>query len=371
MKPHYRSRFGFGNSDYIDAFAEKRSLFDEIAKLIESADFLKQRVAYVMTDHLIEVLLNDGLERVIHEYYENMLGPDLDGNNFNNLRRNFDDKLKFFSEELPVKANTKNSFSLLGNFKLSKEEATALGVLHRYRNDMYHREQVNRDVLGVLVRVYVGYTLDIYARFAHAGSVGGINLEEKGISDLTDGKMLNFQSAAQMLKQKIKLKDISSTELGNELVKDANARYAEILRVLYHDLPSSKEPPVQELLANQAIIINDLEFTLQDDKGYRKLLERYKTALRTQDPKGLVEIRQSIHDYQKTAAKTFQTDLSYADLLATKHEIGTIKDDSFDHILTKYYEVDQKLLRYRDRIVQGSIDFDREVQRQIDISRGK
>ena len=370
MQSHYRAKYGGDSGDAAENFAEKKFLFEEITQLAKSNDHLKQRVAYIMTDHLLEVLLNDGLERVIAEYYDNMLSPRIDGSTFNKLRMNFDAKLEFFSVEMPVKAKTGISF--VKNYQLSADEATILSILHRYRNDMYHRNQVNKDVLGVLLMIYIKHTLDVFAQFASPHGLGGPNWKKLGLTDFTENGMLYFKKAAKQLKKKLLPRTPSVKTVSMKLVSNLETRYKDLITILEEELPSSKDPKVQDVLANQVIITNDLEFSLENDRGYQKILEAMKAAFAAEDHRESAKLRSILQSYQVRALKKHTSNLSYADLLLAEQAIKALsKNNKLDEVLSGYYGIDQKLLIYGDRIIQGSIDFDREVQRQIDIARGK
>ena len=146
----------------------------EAKRLLQTGSAAQLRVAYILLDNAAEVIM-----------YRSIYPELIHNNLYANLLKQWEEILKVSDspeamahyEEvkalaIPEKKLNKieNDFSekanfLLGKAKITSDIATSLKELHRYRNEMYHRDHVRYDVLKAVTALYFDVVCALVERY--------------------------------------------------------------------------------------------------------------------------------------------------------------------------------------------------------------
>lgn len=214
-----------------------------------------------------------------------------------------------------------------------------LQKLHKYRNEMYHRDKLRREVLRPATLIYFDSActaLDSYNQQCMAYGSTPLGPE---LTRFTGGRMAGFME--QGLPQRIA---------------------AQLRREVGLDLPQVRSALAQYLDARLDEIGDGLTF-IEDNLGVPHLVPgdalRLVQANLAANPT-LEQVRGKKYPYSK------------ADMERWRNEISALKSISDKHDLVREYAAIEDAFEPLEQLVDKAVmDVDREVQLQIDIARGK
>ncbi|WP_326590247.1 hypothetical protein [Streptomyces sp. NBC_01294] len=212
-----------------------------------------------------------------------------------------------------------------------------LEKLHKYRNEMYHRDKLRREVLMPATLIYFDSActaLESYSRFMAFGSAP-LGPE---ISRFTGGGSGFMQ---QNLPQKIA---------------------AQLRREVGLDLPQVRSALAQYLDARLDEISDSLAF-IEDNLGVPQLVRgdalRLVQANLATNPT-LEQVRGKKYPYSKADMERWRNEISALESISDKHDL-----------VREYAAIEDAFEPFEQLVEKAALDVDREVQLQIDIARGK
>ncbi|MFJ7198034.1 MULTISPECIES: hypothetical protein [unclassified Streptomyces] len=240
-----------------------------------------------------------------------------------NIDRNFDAKVTF----------------LVDRGVLDPALGPILQKLHKYRNEMYHRDKLRHEVIRPATLIYFDSActaMDSYSQqyMAYGGTPLGPELTR-----FTGGRMAGFME--QNLPQKIA---------------------AQLRREVGLDLPHVRSALTQYLDARLNEISDGLTF-IEDNLGVPSLVPgdalRLVQANLAANPT-LEQVRGKKYPYSK------------ADMERWRNQIIALKSINDKHELVREYAAIEDAFEPFEQLVEKAVmDVDRELQLQIDIARGK
>ncbi|MEV6994352.1 hypothetical protein AB0N87_35055 [Streptomyces sp. NPDC093228] len=240
-----------------------------------------------------------------------------------NIDRNFDAKVAF----------------LVDRGTLDPALGPVLQKLHKYRNEMYHRDKLRREVLRPATLIYFDSACTALGSYSQQFMAYGSTPLGPELTRFTGGPMRGFLE--QNLPQKIA---------------------AQLRREVGLDLPQVRSALAQYLDARLDEIRDGLTF-IEDNLGVPQLVPGDALRLVQANLAGnptLEQVRGKTYPYSK------------ADMERWRNEIAALKAINDKHDLVREYAAIEDALEPFEQLVERAVmDVDREVQLQSDIARGK
>ncbi|MFD1086253.1 hypothetical protein [Micromonospora andamanensis] len=162
--------------DYYSAtrFDVLASQMREVKRMLREGSSTQLRVAYILLDNAAEVimyrsiypeLINNAFHANILRRWEEVVAGTDDPTaleHYEEAKRRVipPQKLNKIENDFAEKANF-----LLGRGKVTRDLATSLKELYRYRNEMYHRDHVRYDVLKAVTAIYFDVACSLLERY--------------------------------------------------------------------------------------------------------------------------------------------------------------------------------------------------------------
>ena len=139
-----------------------------------------------------------------------------------------------------------------------------------------------------------------------------------------------------------------------------------------HHLPDTKGFADSEVAFDDHVAEEDFRMKLRKDKTYTELLELRRGAQKNKCYAQSGRILTQCNEYSKNERKNFKSSFNFRKLLSIQNSVNQFNQSyARSDLLKSYYRIDQKLLIYRDLIIETSVRLDMDIQLAIDISRGK
>lgn len=325
------------------------------------------KAAFYLSDQFVETIMFRILKAQTKHDSEliAIFQPQIDQDKISEINRYYDKKIKWLCK---LKY-------------LNLDEAEKIRFIHLYRNLSYHNETENTSIFPILSSLGISNAIKLFKSYysidaseVHFGSgavslLGNYSLPTDRInyrvaSDVVahtlERKLLTKQNVEAILRSDLsyRLHWISTKReqlswLKNDVVFDIWLKTAEFFDVHPHDQFSKRVHEVNYEL-------------LKLSKGGGKIKE--EDALRLSKNKKLREIardkkiRRLLTEYkQNTSSKSIEITQKFL----------SAKFPTLPGLLSQYRELDKKIRGVELLIAVIEEDFDREVQREIDIRRGK
>lgn len=375
MNAHYRAIHKHGESgSAAKQFLEIKLLIENIVNHAKSGNNLRQKIAYITTDHLVEIILNQTLLEVKEKPYNPASGIEVDAKTFSQLEGSFNKKLDFFSVVIPkaIKQGMVSSDVPI----IEKETAEILKILHKYRNDIYHHNQINIKILKAFLSLFIIHNMKVITGFSRSDWETW-DSNNKDVVDYCEENgpspgFLNTHKAYVKLGKQLNIRKPPMGRLRNILMKDLQDRLQALIKEI-DTLPKIKDTSIKiEAYFNQQALEEGLRMRLSNDSGYLKLTKLRKKCLKQKDYTQSAQIRTKLDEYVKKIRTNFSSNYSYRDLLLTQGLIDHLGlATTMSTLLKNYYTADQKLLIYRDLTTEIATHIEQEIQLAIDMMRGK
>jgi hypothetical protein len=336
---------------------------EESKKLIDKSEAEYSRMAIVLIDNIIEILLFNYLKQAIKDDYESSWSfqPKFSNQERDAIDKHFDKKIKAIKKTGVI----------------NDDDASTLRIIHSYRNSIYHHDFHNPITVNKFAELYFVVASRLFKRIHNVGVViGGCGeewLKRYGLKI----DYINFQEASEKITSCL-LNGfyISLVSIKKIISKDLSFRINEVTFVREHELP---------WLKNDIILDSSLRVAEYFDKNpylsekYNNLLREfltYKNSSKNEDAskKWLeVKLEEKQRDEKiEKVLKNFKQTISSQTLKQSLNFLRKIKNyHKINKLLENYYLIDKNLLKLELYLNQFIEEFDREVQREIDIRRGK
>lgn len=357
-------------------FLEIKLLIENIIGHAKSGNILRQKIAYITTDHLVEIILNKTLLEIRKKPYSLASGIEMNTKKFNQLEKSFHKKLNFFSRTMPKEA--KQGIALNDVPVIEEDVADVLDILHIYRNDVYHNNQRNIRVFRVFLPLFVAYVMKVLIGFSRPDWATW-DSSNKDVADYCDKDdfgpspgSFNAHKAYRKLEGQLSIREPAMSRLKGILTQDLRDRFQELVKEV-SALPKVQDASIQtEMHFNQQVLEEDFRMKLNDDSKYLELIKLRKKHLKKKDYIQSAKIGIKLDGCMKNLRASFKSDYSYRGLLSIQSETTQLDSVATTSVLLEnYYAVDQKLLIYKDLVTEINIRIEQEIQLAIDMARGK
>jgi hypothetical protein len=325
--------------------------------LLNSGSPVDAKVAIILLDNLADSLM---YRRCLQEFEEDSELALIRRPRFTLAKRT--EALR----EFKAKVNLLNSIGFLSN-----EDATVLKIGHSYRNAAYHRDAHNPRVTNELGRLLFAAVSRLFKSY-YANGVSSSGFAPEGwLSNYgLRPDFINFTAVSTLIAGKL-MEGISITleEAREVFQQDVTLRVKEIEDEI-KKLPISTDADLDEGLKRAEFSehhpreqfseeLRELNYRITADKGESVDAKEYMAAQSLADRRMKKELKKFV---PVSSARLLKKLKSSTTLKTARHVPG---------LLAAYQDLDSKLTRFEDSVEQISIAFDRVIQREIDLRRGK
>jgi len=351
-------------------------------ELITSGTVRELRLAVILLDHLVEVMLQRRLDYQIEQGDAHWIvrGRHYSGRERKGMRRVFDAKLDAILEY-------RDGINGLPQM-LTASDVAILSISHAYRNDIYHRDTHNATLLPLLARLQLGAVSRTFARSFHRNvrSWGGRarefrqRLAELGFDLAGEDDSFNAWEMAELCARTVTAgNNVKATDLRKALKADVAERQrleTEVLRAL-----STAGFP--DDLLQRALFETELQAAHgEDDELFRltdelaslekQQVDRYRQGLSNDD--SLTRERDKLLESRNRRTAALE-----ANFVASAFD-DTVRQALLDRfqratkvpeILTAYRELDKQLRRTEECLLTVASEWERHLEMESDRLRGK
>ena len=369
--------------DSIDRFILFIEQLELGIELLKDQRVSRQRMALVALDNLAEVLLTEFAEG---RFLMSDEGTMLLARTFTAAQR--EKIMRDFGKKVSLAARVEDFLSprhpvpLLDDF-----DASILRVAHRYRNDLYHAGRHNSALLGSLNRLYAQAVGRAFVRSLPEGWVmgGGIASRLSQLDrfawrdpDSSRDSIAPHEAATRIVAELVRGLEVNREELKNQLADDVHERTA----IIDRDLDERRGEGLSEQTLKALIEAAQLWATNRGDETLIRLQEeRWSLLEKGMEQNELSEeLRQLItkNDLAQIARRTeLEKNFTYVLTLESHTEWRREGDalraarGGIQSILERFRNIDEKLSQMEGAVDWMIMTWDRHVQLEIDIARGK
>ncbi|MFH1190272.1 MAG: hypothetical protein V1682_06230 [Candidatus Omnitrophota bacterium] len=327
---------------------------EECKKLILDGDVTSLRMAFVLLDNAIEILMYRRIKSTLsfNEYWiraDEASKAYMPKEEYEKWRKDkkivtpkrvklldkfFDEKTKFLSEDRSY---------------MTKGMASTLRSLHKYRNEIYHNDSVRRDTIKASTILLFEIACDLLVKL-HPGSTSYYSSKP----DCNDRKVF-FDRYKTASNQNGMLKDRGLSIIKKSLRKG--------ISIGIDDLRIALQRTMYDRI-NESI--ENIDFIMRD--GWR-----FKTRQKTLKMIQLVHSGTLIGpvDYKKPL-KEFNAKFTMNNILLWKRQVKNLSRAKTSIRLFKdFAEIEAGFEELESILTDAAVGLDREIQHQIDMARGK
>ena len=339
---------------------------EESRRLIGKKEAEHSRMAIILTDNVIEILLFNYLQSAIKSDNElmSLVEPNFSREEIGNINKYFDEKLKAVKK-----------LGIINN-----DSVIILKIIHSNRNSIYHRDYHNPITINKFSELYFVVATNLFRKIYDCGvSIGG---DFKANWLIKYGLKINYvdfsKASDKIANYLLKGFDVSLPNIKQVLSQDIAFRLNEIKIMREREMP---------WLKNDIILDSSLKVAEYFDKNpYNHLSEKYNNLLRnflknknSFENKASVERWKSIKLEEKQRDQTIEKSSRVFKPKTQSHILKNSSDfiekinnyTQIDKLLEQYDFIDKSLLKIQLYLNQFFEEFDRQVQQEIDMRRGK
>jgi hypothetical protein len=261
-------------------------------------------------------------------------------------------------------------------YRLKRADTVALLVVHRYRNQTLHRDTHNPRILPLLARVALISTLKLFTRTRggiQTSAVGGFKRPVRWLKayKLKTPPLWFDEAAAEIAKTLARRLRPRGSTVANALASDITSRVAAIRETLEQELPNLTIVDI-----NHMIKWFEWHEHCRDDEArisgrYRSLLSRVARGKKV-SREVFVEAENTYRDQLLKSVESYQPSFTHAALAAIEAELPTLRrEKTYSRAIERYAEADSRLSMFERIGTLAYREWDRRVQQEIDIRRGK
>jgi hypothetical protein len=375
--------------DDIDRFMLFVEQLEEAREALRVGTIVKSRMAIILLDNLASILLLSHARRLFDAS---------EGSWWMKMRR-FSAKERNriendFSRQVTLAAAPSDAPRFAQPDQLlDPADAAILRIAHQYRNPIYHEDRHNPALLPVLGRLYLAAVARAFSRSYPSAGVGGSRIEERvaplrrfGIDPLAQGEFGGGSfwhgAVAEALVPKLTAGlEVDLAEARTVLADDLRIRAQTARESLEHLLEDGLEPDRllsiirwsqfwdehgadEELLALDEERLGPLRTDLAGPPCAPSITEPERAAMDDAERRYLARLRELQDSFHpRVTLETLPRTEGAADRLV---EAGSMMS-----LLQRYRDLDVDLTRFEDCVDEAVWAWDRMVQEQIDLMRGK
>lgn len=331
---------------------------------IDENTITKYRIVIILLDNITEILSLRCYKSALDsdDFSKWIIPPEFDSQKKVKISKLFEEKIKLLE--------TKNNIS-----KLITEN---LNICHKYRNAIYHRDVHNESTIEIIAKIFFISVCELFKEISagHKGlTIGGLEksfnwLIKYGYEDsyIDFNKVTNLVASKLLKRINLNLNDaikISQTDIFN--------RINEIKELVANQLPWKTPDSINH-------IIKYFEFEerfpqVEDDLSseYRKYIYKIGNDEKTYiSSEKLDELKNEFITNYHQRINNYKQEIKYSIIeRASDIALNFSNNNHFSELLSDYYGIDISLSKLEYFIDLALIEFDKMVQREIDIRRGK
>lgn len=324
----------------------------------------KNRISVILLDNISEILLHRCCKPLFEsdDFTKWITPQEFDTSKKLRISKYFDEKIKIIE--------SKNN--------IPQKISQILSIGHKYRNDIYHRDKHNENTIGVITKILFISVCDLFVKVGggFAGlTIGGYNKPIDWLSNYGLNKLhINFSEASQVianvLKNRVNLKISVAAEI---FTKDILKRIDDIKHLVNNELPWNSPKQINPIIKWFEFKEKHPELEDKLSMDYRKY--RYKIGKgETVDitPEKLKELDEKYHQEYYKKVEEYQPKITYSLITSVAENAQTLKENKkFSSLICKYYDLDKALSELENYLDMAEAEWDRRVQQEIDLRRGK
>jgi len=348
----------------IEQFKTLVEQLDACCEFIEQDTITKNRISTILLDNISEILL------------QRCCQPLFEWDNFTKwiIPQKFtvSKKLKvskYFDEKIRV-IESKND--------IPQKISQILSIGHKYRNDIYHRDKHNENTIGVITKIFFISVCDFFAKVGggFAGlTIGGYNKSVDWLANYGLNKsLINFPEAsyiiANMFKSRVDLKISVAAEI---LTKDILKRIDDIKQLVNKELPWKSPEQINPTIKWFEFKEKYPEIEDQLSENYRKYCYKISKGEAIDiTPEKFKELEEKFHQGYYKKVEEYQPKINYSLIASVAENAQALKENKkISSLICKYYNLDKVLSELEKYLDLAEAEWDRVVQQEIDIRRGK
>lgn len=340
--------------------------FEIISELLETDLPSKARMAIILIDNLAESLMFNACNLILDD---NSIRGYFDPNSYDEKTKN--KILKNFAPKIELLRNDSKRYFRKAPITAFIESAFLVG--HFYRNAAYHRDTHNPSTIKLIGTVYFNAIVDFF-----------VNIQQS----VTVWTTMDIQDNAVLIKYNLPKNQIDHINyaqvIGKQVLTKHKLKFENLKKGLIDDLAFRFQEleglDIGNQSIDQALIANDFqEFTrsnqeLNDFESKIKIA-RSKAVQGSQKNKKYfedMEIWQERYNKRYIELRSGWNSIipdTYKEVMKLAQELQSANE--VIELLNSYLDIDRKLTYIEKLLIQAAIDWDRFVQLQTDIARGK
>ncbi len=350
-----------------DELSQLKTIVEQLeicCNFINDKSVTKNRIALILLDNISEIIMQRLCSQAIEydDFIKWVMPQKYSQEKKKGIRQYFNKKIN-----LIIKEN-----------KIPKQITDIISIGHKYRNAICHQDKYNPAVIGSIAKVLFVAASDLFAKTRcgiRASAIGGYSesfewLLPYGIQET----YVDFPRVSKIISESLKNKIyFDSVTLITVFRNDLENRIKNIKQIIDKELPWKTPDKINHIL--KWFEFRERHPDLEDKLSmeYRKYI--YKITKKEPvniEPAQLKQIEEKFQKEYHARADKYQQNISYSTITKIENYIDKIgKESSSSNILGQYYILDEQLSKLENYIESATREWDRLVQREIDLRRGK
>jgi hypothetical protein len=350
-----------------DEISQLKTIVEQLeicCNFINDKSITKHRISLVLLDNISEIILQRLCSQAIEydDFIKWVMPQKYSEEKKKRIRQYFDKKIKVI-----IKEN-----------KISKQITDIISIGHKYRNAICHQDKYNPAIIGSIAKVLFVAVSDLFAKTRcgiRASVIGGYSesfewLVPYGIQETH----IDFPQVSKIISGALKNKiHFDSANLITVFRSDLENRIKNIRHIIDKELPWKTSGEINHIL--KWFEFQEKHPDLEDKLSmeYREYI--YKIAKKEPVDIELAQLKQIEEKFQKeyhARIDKYRQNISYSTITKIENNINKMgEENSSAKILGQYYIFDEYLSKLENYIELATREWDRMVQREIDIRRGK
>jgi len=352
------------SKDEIDQLQTIVEQLDICCNFMKDDSVTKSRIVIILLDNISETILNRVCNKIFEwDNYTKWIMP----------QKYSSTKQVKAKRVFPEKINTAKKQG-----EISKELLESLNICHKYRNAIYHRDEHNPNIIPIIAKILFLIVCDL-VKDTQCGfgliTIGGMGdhvewLKQYGINN----SVVNFENVTKTISEKLKSQVVVDQYVAaSTFSSDLNIRINSIKALIDKKLPWKTETQINHLL-------KWLEFQEAYPHSEDELSQEYRSMNyriaqgKTDDinPSKYKTIKEEFQKKYHAKVEAYQQKITCA-ILKDAEEVkkNLVNSSSLTTALHDYFIIDDPLSKFEKYLELIYLEFDRAVQKEIDISRGK
>jgi hypothetical protein len=366
-------------SDKIESFCLFVEQLEEAVQSLRSGRLARQRMALVALDNLAEVLLHEFAQQI---FLTSDQAAWLPGPRFTQRKRRR--MGADFRRRVSLASQSPAPSGFYPQPLLDDLDASIFRVAHRYRNDVYHAGRHNRALIEPLSQMYAQAVSRAFVRSQPEVTMGGGSIVER-VQELdrfdwregmTGEVFIPRVAAARIVSQICSFPDLVPSDLASKLSRDLDGRCF----ALADDLDELKRARLDDGAIASMLESAQLWAAHRGDEEILRLQEERQDLIfglepaKTDDARreALETLERAELERVATLVRGFVFRLTLQDVEAIRSRATTLLQlDSVPRIVQRYHQLDEHLDQLELAIDWMLLEWDRLVQFEVDLLRGK